>query len=383
LKKNLRPVAFVLASTNHGSLLVNRFDYRLIQGRGGYGVGYQILNTSAFDSGEIDFAVQLLISRKKNFGDGVVAIDCGANIGVHTIEWAQAMYGWGEVLAFEAQERIYYALAGNIALNNCFNAKAILAAIGSKSGEIHVPQPDYFSPSSFGSLDIKKTDSTEFIGQKIDYSEESCVKVEMMTIDQLGLKRLDFIKIDIEGMEVEALIGAEKSIREFKPQLMIERIKSSEAEIRNFLSKFSYEIFEFGLNFLALHREDPELNNIQRSRNPVVVEPPSQVAALFAEGLALHQQGQLTQAKLIYEQVLAKQPQHFDALHLLGAIAAQSNNPTLAVDLIGRAIEINPNNAAAYSNRGNAFLELKRLDEALASYDRAIAIKHKPWFTVG
>jgi len=99
------------------------------------------------------------------------------------------------------------------------------------------------------------------------------------------------------------------------------------------------------------------------------------VAALLAQGLALHQQGQLTQAKLIYEQVLAKQPQHFDALHLLGVIAAQSKNPTLAVELIGRAIEINPNNAAAYSNCGNVFNELKRLAEALASYDRAIAIK--------
>jgi len=371
----LRPIAFVLTSTNHGSMLVNRFDYHLIQGRGGYGVGYQILNTSAFDPGEIALAVQLLISRKKNFGDGVVAVDCGANIGVHTIEWAQAMYGWGEVLAFEAQERIYYALAGNIALNNCFNAKAILAAIGSKPGEILVPQPDYFSPSSSGSLEIRKTDSMEFIGQKIDYSEERCVKIEMKTIDQLGLKRLDFVKLDIEGMEIEALIGAEQSIRQFKPQLMIERIKSSEAEIRKFLEKFSYEIFEFGLNFLAIDTDDPEIKTIQRSRNPVVAQPPSQVAALFAQGLALHQQGQLTEAKLIYEQVLAKQAQHFDALHLSGVIAAQNRNPTLAVNLIGRAIEVNPKHASAHYNRGVALNELKRAEEALASYDKAIAIK--------
>jgi hypothetical protein len=104
--KNLRPIAFVLASTNHGTMLVNRHDYRLTQD-GGYGVGYQILNMSAFDTQEVDFAVQLLMSRKQNFGDGVVAIDCGANIGVHTIEWAQAMHGWGEVIAFEAQERIF------------------------------------------------------------------------------------------------------------------------------------------------------------------------------------------------------------------------------------------------------------------------------------
>ena len=191
--KNIRPIAFVLASTNHGSMLVNRHDYRLTQNGGGYGVGYQLLNTSAFDPQEVNFAVQLLMSRKQNFGDGVVAIDCGANIGVHTIEWAQAMHGWGSVIAFEAQERIYYALAGNITLNNCFNAKAIFAAVGASEGEIMVPLPNYFAASSFGSLEIRKKSTTEYIGQEIDYTEENCVRTQMTSIDKLHLKRLDFI----------------------------------------------------------------------------------------------------------------------------------------------------------------------------------------------
>jgi tetratricopeptide (TPR) repeat protein len=99
------------------------------------------------------------------------------------------------------------------------------------------------------------------------------------------------------------------------------------------------------------------------------------VATLFKQGLELHQQGQLAQANQIYAQVLALQPVHFDALHLSGVIAAQSKNSALAVELIGKAIEINPKNAAAYSNRGNALKELKRMDEALTSYDRAIEIK--------
>lgn len=260
--KNLRPIAFVLASTNHGTMLVNRHDYRLTPG-GGYGVGYQILNMSAFDPQEVDFAIQLLMSRKQNFGDGVVAIDCGANIGVHTIEWAQAMHGWGEVIAFEAQERIFYALAGNIALNNCFNAKAIFAAIGASEGEILVPLPDYFSPSSFGSLEIRKTNTTEFIGQHIDYSEDNCVRTQMTSIDKLGLKRLDFIKIDIEGMEMEALMGAEKSILMYKPILMIEKIKSNESELRGFLDRFGYQIFPLGINLLAVHKDDPVAGHIK------------------------------------------------------------------------------------------------------------------------
>jgi len=93
------------------------------------------------------------------------------------------------------------------------------------------------------------------------------------------------------------------------------------------------------------------------------------------QGVALHQQGQLALAKVIYEQVLAKQSTHFNALHLSGVIAAQSKNLKLAVELIGKAIEINPMSAEAYSNRGNALKELNRFGEAVASYDRAIEIK--------
>ena len=95
---------------------------------------------------------------------------------------------------------------------------------------------------------------------------------------------------------------------------------------------------------------------------------------LFEHALALHQKGQLEQAKTIYEQLLAKQPEHFDALHLMGVIALQSSNAALAAELIGRAIEIDPNQAIAYNNLGDALQKLDRLDEALDSFDRAIAL---------
>ena len=113
-----RKLAFVLAATNHGTMIVNRLDYRMVDANRGYGVGYQMLETGAFDPAEIQLAVRMLGVRRRHYGDGAVAIDCGANIGVHTVEWAKAMTGWGSVLSIEAQERIYYALAGNIAINN-------------------------------------------------------------------------------------------------------------------------------------------------------------------------------------------------------------------------------------------------------------------------
>jgi FkbM family methyltransferase len=252
----LRPVAFVAVSTNHGTLLVNRHDY-LLTGDVGHGVGFQLLQRSAFDPKEVGIALQLLKSRRDHFGDGVVAIDCGANIGVHTIEWARFMHGWGEVIAFEAQERIYYALAGNIALNNCFNARALWAAVGERAGTIRVPRPDYFKPSSFGSLEIRKTDTTEFIGQAIDYSDAGTIETQMMPIDALGLTRLDFVKIDVEGMEMDVLKGARKTIEAFKPQLIIEKIKASETDLTEFVTSLGYNIYPFNINMLAIHASDP------------------------------------------------------------------------------------------------------------------------------
>jgi FkbM family methyltransferase len=247
-------MAFVLSASHHGSLLVNRHDYQLTDD-GGYGVGYQLLNASSFDQDEVELALQMIDARRQRFGHGVVCLDCGANIGVHTIEWARHMHGWGEVIAFEAQERIFYALAGNVAMNNCFNARAVWAAVGEEVGEIGVPVPDYFRPSSFGSLEIRHTERTEFIGQDIDYGKVS--RTRLVSIDSLDLPRIDFIKIDIEGMEMEALRGAVRSIERHRPLLLVERLKTREQDIADFLSARGYILLPLGINVLAAHESDP------------------------------------------------------------------------------------------------------------------------------
>jgi len=100
----------------------------------------------------------------------------------------------------------------------------------------------------------------------------------------------------------------------------------------------------------------------------------TQIATLTQQGIALHQQGNFPEAQVIYEQVLLIQPNHFDALQLLGVLFAQVKKYPQAVEFLSKALEINPNHAGAYSNRGNALKELSRFDEALASYDQAIGI---------
>ena len=98
------------------------------------------------------------------------------------------------------------------------------------------------------------------------------------------------------------------------------------------------------------------------------------IDALLRRALGFHQQGQFAPAQAIYERILERQPAHFDALHLLGVIAAQTREPARAVELISKALVLNPHNAVAHFNIGSALQELRRLDAALESYDRAIAI---------
>lgn len=257
-----RPIAFILAASNHGMMIVNRNDYNVDASGDGYGVGHEILKKSSYDASEVAFALALLDRRRQYFGDGVVAIDGGANIGVHTIEWARHMHGWGRVLSFEAQEIVYYALAGNIALNNCMNARAKLAALGEHNGELVVPQPDYFSHASFGSLELRQQGNTEDIGQRISYDPSNGTRVTMVSIDSLGLERVDFFKLDVEGMEVDVLRGARNTLQAFKPILVIEIIKSDQAVIKGMLDELGYRYFSAGINIVAAHVDDPVLQHL-------------------------------------------------------------------------------------------------------------------------
>lgn len=261
-----RPIAYVLAATNHGSMIVNRHDYAQPTPDTAFGVGAQLLGQSCFDPEEIELALGLLNARREFFGPGVVAVDGGANVGVHTLEWARHMHGWGRVLAFEAQEPVFYALAGNIALNNCWNATARWAALGEHEGFIDVPEPDYLRPGSFGSLELRQRARNEFIGQEVSYEVEDCVRTSMQTVDGLGLERLDFLKLDVEGMELEVLRGARATLERCKPVVMAEVIKSDRAALSALLEALGYGLIAegMGINILALHATDRTRERLHR-----------------------------------------------------------------------------------------------------------------------
>ena len=92
------------------------------------------------------------------------------------------------------------------------------------------------------------------------------------------------------------------------------------------------------------------------------------------EALAHHQAGRLPQAERIYQRILANEPRHADALHLLGVAAHQSGAHGRAVELISGAVEAAPDNALYLNNLGEAHRALGDWQQAAQCYRRCLAI---------
>src|SRR5471030_2167852 len=98
-------------------------------------------------------------------------------------------------------------------------------------------------------------------------------------------------------------------------------------------------------------------------------------ATTFQQGLALHQEGRLDEAEVLYRAILAAQPAHFGALHLTGLVHHQRGAYAAAADWIARAIAVNPGAPEPHSNLGLTLMELRRPEEALASLERSLKLK--------
>jgi predicted O-linked N-acetylglucosamine transferase (SPINDLY family) len=91
-------------------------------------------------------------------------------------------------------------------------------------------------------------------------------------------------------------------------------------------------------------------------------------------GFTQHQAGRLEQAEALYRKVLEKDPDHPEALHLLGLIAYQQEKFASAIALIQRALPELSDMPEVHLNLGNALREAGRLGDATGSYRRALAI---------
>jgi len=102
---------------------------------------------------------------------------------------------------------------------------------------------------------------------------------------------------------------------------------------------------------------------------------PTSPNQLLQSAIQYHQRGRLAEAEQLYRKVLAQQPDHADALYLLGRLAAQVGRYGIAADLIGQAVALRPDFPEAYCDLGVALYGTGQLDEAICAYRQAIALR--------
>ncbi len=103
--------------------------------------------------------------------------------------------------------------------------------------------------------------------------------------------------------------------------------------------------------------------------------PEQRLHAALAEAVALHGFGQIARAKEIYETLLQASPRNADLLLRLGTAECQLGHHEPGVRRLAESLAIAPDQPLAYNNRANGLFELQRFDEALADYDRALALQ--------
>ena len=91
-------------------------------------------------------------------------------------------------------------------------------------------------------------------------------------------------------------------------------------------------------------------------------------------GIRHHQAGRLAQAGQKYNEILQRRPNDANALHLSGVLAGQQGNTDAAIDLIRRAIGVNPKFAEAYRNLGSVLAQKGRFNEAGAAYQKVLEV---------
>jgi protein O-GlcNAc transferase len=96
---------------------------------------------------------------------------------------------------------------------------------------------------------------------------------------------------------------------------------------------------------------------------------------LLKSALRHHHAGRMADAESSYRKILAQEPDHPDALNLLGMLAHQCGNHTTAERLIGQAIAVRPNEASYRFNLGLTLMAQNKLDESIAAYRRTVALK--------
>jgi len=136
----------------------------------------------------------------RNLKPGMTVVDIGANQGLYSLLFSRLVGAEGVVIAFEPEPDMFAALETNIAANSVENVECHRLAIGSKSDQAMLSR----------SL-IHGGDNRLSSGHSEQISTKKPVRVATLD-DIVGDRKVDFIKMDVQGWEWEAFRGMERTI---------------------------------------------------------------------------------------------------------------------------------------------------------------------------
>ncbi|RZD46539.1 MAG: hypothetical protein CXT78_03985 [Thaumarchaeota archaeon] len=147
--------------------------------------------------------------------EGMICLDIGANLGYFAFLESSKVGKMGQVIGVEPAPSTFELFEKNIKLQKYQNISSYNIAFSDKEGTV-----DFFISNS--------SNWSRIIGEKDPYHGDKgkIIKIKCNTIDnfieELGLKKLDLIRVDLEGYEFEIFEGAQKTLSELKPMLQIE-----------------------------------------------------------------------------------------------------------------------------------------------------------------
>ena len=170
-----------------------------------------------------------------------VAMDIGANCGMFTIYLAKMLGDNGKVISIEPERRNITLLKKNVELNKLKNVSIIEKGVYSKKGKMTF----YLDDFGTGGHSLLKE----------DVKKKEIIRIDTIDniIKSLNIKKINIIKMDVEGVEIDALKGAEKTIKKSRPKIIFEAVKEEEKKkIENFLSQYNYKVRKIGeWNYVA------------------------------------------------------------------------------------------------------------------------------------
>jgi FkbM family methyltransferase len=172
---------------------------------------------------------------------GMTVIDVGANAGVYTFSAAQRVGATGLVLAVEPFSQCVGYLNETCRINQLDWVKVCAGAASDRDGTAKL------SLSSASELNELISEEEGRTRDASSFEEVECFTLDSL-IEQYGVSRVDFLKIDAEGHELQVLKGSDRLLTEFAPIILYENIAGSQGSnlpVANYLQSIGYKLFRY------------------------------------------------------------------------------------------------------------------------------------------